>query len=128
MKHHSRKLKLSPVQREILWLLREAGGETVPHTLNYLHGEFPGVAWRELMQQVEEAVRGLLDLGLVSFWRHIDKERGGYTYLPLEAVEVPQALSFQENYVRRSQARDWPNNGSWIELVITDAGERALYE
>ena len=128
MKHVSKKLKLSPMQREIVWMLEEAGSEALTTVLITLHGQFPGMAWRELMKNAEDAVKGLLHLGLVSLRQHVEKERGGYIYMPLEPNEVARVLSFQQNYARRNQVRDWPNDGSWVELVITGAGERALYE
>ncbi len=51
MKHVSKKLKLSPMQREIVWMLEEAGSEALTTVLITLHGQFPGLAWRELMEK-----------------------------------------------------------------------------
>ena len=78
------------------------------------------------MQRAEEAVGGLLHLGLVSFRRRVEKERGGYVHLPVDANEVSQVLSFTENYAHRKQGESWFTDDLSLELVITDAGERAL--
>ena len=129
MTHHSRKLKLSPLQREVIWMLgTEAGAETVPCVLNTLHEQFPDTPWSELVRSVEEAVKGLLDLGLISFRRFVERKHGAPFYVTLEPDEIPQVLSFQTNYARFSETTDWPNSGHLIELEITDAGERALQE
>jgi hypothetical protein len=60
-----RKLSLSPVQREVLWTLEEAGEETVPTIINTLRLKFSKFLHKELLERVEEAIESLSQHGFV---------------------------------------------------------------
>jgi hypothetical protein len=56
---------MSPIQREILLLIEEAGEETIITVLATLQHQFPTYTPEELLVETEKAVNGLKRLGLL---------------------------------------------------------------
>src|SRR4051812_18322485 len=101
----SRKLRLSPVQREIVWMLEEAGAEEIPTVLYTLMTTLPDCSPDEVVAAVEEAVRGLCDLGLVVFGR--DYEAPGLHYVQIPADEAGPLLAIHEYMGRDARTGTW---------------------
>ena len=60
-----RKLSLTRVQGEVLWVLEEAGEENMPALVNTLRVIFPALSDEELRAEVDGAVGALSRRGLV---------------------------------------------------------------
>jgi hypothetical protein len=60
-----RKLSLSPIQREVLGMLEEAGEENMPTIINTLGLKFSDLSHEELRRKVGDAVEGLSRYGFV---------------------------------------------------------------
>jgi hypothetical protein len=61
-----RKLSLTPIQREVLWTLEEAGEENLPTIMNTLRVKLPGVAGDDLSGIIRGAVEDLARRGFIS--------------------------------------------------------------
>lgn len=64
---------LSPIQRDVLWILEEAGEENLPTVLNTLRSNSAGVPDEVLIPALSDALRGLWRSDLITFCRY----RGG---------------------------------------------------
>ncbi len=83
----SRKLSLSPYQREVLWLLREVGAESLPKILVELQAQFQNRTPEQLLSVIEVAVRDLWRLGLISLDHEITEPHWHYVPIPPEQAK-----------------------------------------
>lgn len=102
------RLKLTPLEGKILWVLEEAGAENLGCILNTL-GVAPSDAGR-VPFEFEAAVERLVRLGFV-------------TWSP--AVKAEESLAELEY---RTAETSWWSSGELCSLSLTEAGERALTE
>ena len=128
MRRTSRNLKLSPMQREVLWMLEEAGEENVPALLNTLQALFPDKPYQSLLAEVQAAIRGLWQLQLVAFSR--DHGKPNLHYVLLDEAESRHALLLIEEVEYETTSGGWtrrPGAGAYpLGLVLTDSGRTAL--
>lgn len=80
-----RKLKLNPQQRDLLVMLEEAGAEDLPTIVATMEPND--------IQAFEDNVRGLLRLGLIGFYRDLDRQN--LHYLALSQSESNNLPAFQ---------------------------------
>jgi hypothetical protein len=128
-KRFPRKLSLSPMQREIVWILEEAGAESIPTVLNTLQAHFSDHTPDELLIVAEEAIRKLFDMGFVSFSR--DYEKPNLNYVPVSGEEASNLLSLAGYIHFSKQRRQWEwddvRGGPYkISLEITQNGMEAI--
>jgi hypothetical protein len=69
-------LSLTPVQREVLWALEEAGEENTPTLVNTLRSKFSNLSDEELHREINEAVEGLSRYGFVYMSPGVDGSAG----------------------------------------------------
>ena len=86
-----RKLHLSPTEREILWVLSEAGEENLPALLNTIYLKFPALSRQEMLMAGERGLRNLHGKGFIEFC--IETQNHGRVLVPLSADETKKALS-----------------------------------
>ncbi|MBX3469626.1 MAG: hypothetical protein KF878_22370 [Planctomycetes bacterium] len=113
-----RKRTLSPLQRDLLRALEEAGSEALDSLANALPGsEDPG-----FLDRLQEAIAGLERAGLVELQRSLPGRNGGPR--PDERLEAGAALPA----LLRRDAALWvaTESGAGVEFVLTLAGRRAL--
>ncbi len=82
----SRRLRLSPLQRDLIWMLEEAGAEDLRCLVATIEP-------RDL-QEFEHDVRALVRLGLVRFYR--DLGRPDYHYVALTESEADRLPDFRD--------------------------------
>jgi hypothetical protein len=127
MKHSSRNLRLSPVQREILRMLEEAGEENLPTVLNTLWAVFPDRSHQALFEDAEAAIQGLRQLGLVAFSRDLGKPNLHSVLLDDKSSGALVLARVVEYDVQRGYWTDYAGEEpAAIGLVLTDAGRTAL--
>jgi hypothetical protein len=109
----SRNVRLTPVQRDLLWAVEDAGAEdlwTVWITVQDAHDSMPSDQFRA------EFVDGLLGLSRLGYVRVVRRARGpagGAVDVPHEALERLWVGEIREV-------------GDGVEVEMTDAGYRAL--
>jgi len=81
-----RKLKLNPQQGDILWMLEETNAEELPTIVVTI--EPPDI------QVFEDDVRELLRLGLIDYYRDLDRQ--DLRYLALTQSEIDDLPGFQK--------------------------------
>jgi hypothetical protein len=67
-----RKLSLTPIQREVLWTLEEAGEENMPTIINTLRVKLSGAAGNDLSDDIRGAVEDLARRGFISISAEAD--------------------------------------------------------
>jgi hypothetical protein len=129
-RHRRPRLRLSPFQREILWILEEARGENFLDLLIELRTRLESTDER-FVSEVLDALQGLVRLDYVSVWKHeglvpirierlselepnfgLDLERGIRVFLVDQST-----LSWTWNE---------PNPKQPIEVVLENTGLEAL--
>jgi hypothetical protein len=124
-----RKVRLSPMQREILWILEEAGAEYIAATLNRLEKRFPEYSRDQFISTFEEAIRGLWELGFIALGR--DYQKPGLTYVLVPQQETLEYLQIHE-YAKYDQEKDyWFWDGTLgdsvrLSFMLTKEGRQAL--
>ena len=103
-----RKLKLSPQQGDILWMLEEAGAEELPTIVVTIEP-------RDI-QVFEDDVRELLRLGLIDYYRDLDRQ---VHYLALTQSEIDDLPVFQK-------ILDQYDPKKMAGIMLTKAGTVAL--
>lgn len=62
-----RKLHISPTEREILWVLSEAGEGNLPAVVDTIYRTFPQLSRQEMLMAAEKGLRNLQGKGLIEF-------------------------------------------------------------
>ncbi|MCO5169724.1 MAG: hypothetical protein M9894_25580 [Planctomycetes bacterium] len=114
-----RKRKLSPLQRDLLWALEEAGGEGLATLTNAL----PGREAPAFLDHLQEAIAGLERAGLVELQRTLPAGRSGGPPAT-ERLEGGRDV----RVLLRREAALWvaTEAGAAVELVLKPEGRRAL--
>lgn len=128
MPHHHSKVKLSPIQNAINWILEDGGSEYLTCVINTLHPEFSNLPAPDIifLESAEKAIRGSLKLGLLKICRYFNHD-----WIPITGFEIEQILTFQEVFEWNEQGKIWHWNekhggSNTIELVLTEKGYQAL--
>jgi hypothetical protein len=126
--NRSKKYALSPIQREILWTLAEAGSENIPTILNTLRLKFLNLPVSELLRQSEKAIRDLSQSGLIALTQ--DHEKPGLRFVPVSPDHLQRFLSIG-NIVTWDEDRGWvweeTKGGIYrVSLSLTEKGRSAL--
>ncbi len=100
------RLRLSPLEKEILWTLQEAGEENLSALLNTVEPLVslpPGV---EFLPACKRAIKNLLDLKYIGFCIE-QEDHARHNLLPVtDEVDLDQAL-------HRTNGGQWLQNKSW---------------
>lgn len=123
------KVRLSPIQGQILLILEEAGEEYITTVLNTLKIEFPEVAPGDFIREAEQAIQGLIRASFVSFWRETGKTSPSST--PLSPGEVQQIFPLDGLMRWDEQSAFWvwdeSRAGSHrVSVVLTESGQRTV--
>ena len=124
-----RKIRLSPLQREVLWMLEEAGSETLPTLANTLGAKFPHEPRDALLAATQDAVRDLHDAGLVSLGREYVKPGERWKSIPPEEVARFLLLSDVLRWDEERGFWHWDEVRAGthrVALALTEVGEEAL--
>jgi hypothetical protein len=130
VKHNrSTRLKLSPIQREILWTLDEAGDEYITTILNTLRKIFPNRSNDDLIMAVESAIYNLYKHNLITICRKISDR--DLIWLPLSPEEIDTTFPITKFLSWDDIQSYWAWNehlgGQYrISLVLTEKGKQAL--
>lgn len=124
-----RKIRLLPLQREILWMLLEAGAEDVSTVLNTLRLKSPDSSFDEFLYQAESAIGQLFEYGLISFAR--DYETPGLRYVATSPEEIGRMMPVGKIVKFDEDKGHWIQDESHgephrISLVITEQGKESL--
>ena len=122
------RMRLTPMQRDILWLFRESGSESVATVANTLQSSATLSDGIDNAIELAAAIDGLRSLGLIEFCFHDPASGAGWTQE--HDCAALTALSFLD-LLTRSPDGSWTSLlpggiGRWIELCITDTGYEAL--
>ena len=127
MKGSSKKLQLSPIQREIMWSLEE-DQETIPTVFNTLRTRWPELPEATFASQIIEGILGLYHLDLVEFSTQVPGKHGP----PLRIVQQNESklVDLLKSIVFDTECQSWRwdmdnygEQGSAISL--TASGRRA---
>lgn len=117
--------KLTPRQRDVVWMLREAHEEDLSTVLNQLRPEPTAHG----LSDVRVALEGLRAMGLVDIGVLTGTPR---SFAPVDRTVVAEALSEGGPFEWQAGEESWLWHGSLIGLdndltvIVTDAGEAAL--
>lgn len=120
---------LSPMQRDVLWILEEAGEENLPTVLNTLRSNSAGVPDEVLIPALSDALRGLWRSGLITFCRyHGGSDAGWKDISPGEiqrVLAVSDVVRWNEDggYWQWDEARDGRER---VSVVVPEEVLRAL--
>ena len=108
-KFKSPKLELSPQQRELIWMLEEAGAEDLRCIVATIKPDN--------IHEFEHNVRALLELGLIQFYR--DLARPESRYVALAQSDIDNLPNFQELLNQHDAA-------VLAGIMLTESGYAAL--
>ena len=120
------KRRLSPVQRELLWILEEAGAENMLAVFNTVQPAFPDLSEEAPILTVADSIGDLRRLELVRF----ERMQGG-EYVPIPEEESEGFLATYKERWLEIACGDWERGGGCRDpeealLAVTDAGRLAL--
>ncbi len=121
------RLRLSPLQGAILWMLEEAEAEDIPCILNTLWLHTGSRESEVFAAEVEAAALVLAKLGFVRFYK--DLGQPGYNYVSLSKDELRAVLPLRE--LVRLTPHGWSyadvgQAGQVDGLMLTEEGKAAL--
>ena len=124
----TRKLHLSPTEREILWVLSEAEEENLPALLNTIQKTFSALSRQEMLMAAEKGLRNLYAKGFVDLC--IETQGPGRLLTPLSAKEAKKALALGKVLVWNSETMMWDwdaqQNAEWVVVTLIENGKEAL--
>jgi hypothetical protein len=91
-----KKVKTTPLQREILWALADAGECSLPALLSSLLRKFPDLPPAALRDEVERSLGILWRAGCLYLMRVVGGERKGVLVSEMEDLNLGQMLSWDE--------------------------------
>lgn len=91
-----KKIKTTPLQREILWALADPGECSLPALLNSLLPKFPHLSPASLLKEVERSLVVLYRGGCLYLMREIGGERKEFLYPEMFALNLGRTLSWKE--------------------------------
>lgn len=123
--HKPRKRRLSPMQREILWMLESAGAHDLPVVINTLWDLFADTGHEMFLWNVEEAIRDLSRLGYVTFCHDAPQ------YPLVDPKGTGRLLAISDQFDWNDDRGYWQQGDrrvdtSGVMLQLTDTGRQAL--
>lgn len=91
-----KKVKTTPVQREILWALADTGDCSLPALLGSLSAKYPTHSPAALRKEVERSLRVLWRAGCLYLMRVAGGERRIVLVPEMEALDLGRVLSWDE--------------------------------
>jgi hypothetical protein len=121
-----RKQRLSPLQREVLWMLEETGAEDLLTILRTLHTRFPGLGTTPLLGEASDGLRRLWLAGLIELSTY--HAGSPPTWMPLTAEIAEQVWARLFALPVDAERWVWPREipPPCPEVVLTEAGRRSL--
>jgi hypothetical protein len=121
-----RKQRLSPLQREVLWILEEAGAENLLTVLWTLRAHFPALEVTPLLGEAVDGLRRLWLAGLIEVSTYHAGPSPVWVPLGPDSAEQVWALLFA--LPGDSERWVWPGGIPLPcpEVVLTEAGRRSL--
>jgi hypothetical protein len=121
-----KKRRLSPLQREILWMLEEAGAETIPTIMVTLRSLFPSLSYDEAGTQFAQESRLLWLAGLVELCRNYHAPDLHYV-----RVSEEEHKTFFSTFQWSEEKDDWTWESASVTLsdmsiALTDVDREAL--
>jgi len=113
----SKKLRLSPVQREVVWVLSEAGEENLAALLNTVSKKIQANSRLEALMVFENAIRYLYRQGFIDLCLE-NLENQKHQLVPLTSDEATEL-----SVVR---VLKWDVNGGYWCLDATQTGKNTL--
>ncbi len=125
-RYRSPNLRLTPIERELLWMLEEAGEENLLSVFNALRSKFPETTDDTLIRETIEAIQHLLAVGFISI-----ESPNGFLRIGIEERAVREVLAkYEEIWVEIALGMWRRHTGEFApypeSLVLTDAGRQAL--
>src|SRR5258708_4496146 len=124
-----KKMHLSPLQREVLWLLREVGAEGLSCVLNTLAKDLPQVSAAAFLLDVGHAMRDLWSRDLITLTE--DRQKPGLRFVPLAPATIRKTLELEKHFRLDRQAglmtsEECSIKPENISVVLTDRGFAAF--
>jgi hypothetical protein len=123
------KLALTPLQNDILWLLEEAGSETLLTVLTTLIINETITASDSILYDVESAVRSLIRVGFLTMTKDIEKPGSNDVLVTPDELKSLQNLRSILDWNERKRCWTWNTDQGGphpISLVLTPEGFAAL--
>jgi hypothetical protein len=127
-----KKVKTTPLQREILWALANTGECSLPALLNSLPPKFPLLTLAALQDEVERSLRILWRAGCLYLMRLVGGERKSVLVTEMKVLGLGRLLSRDdasgEWYVAEDNVADvvvqlTNCGGQWLDLIATESTE-----
>ncbi len=121
-----RKQRLSPLQREVLWMLEETGAEDLLTVLRTLRARFPGLEVTPLLGEATDGLRRLWLAGLIELSTY--HAGPSPAWVPLAAASAEQVWALLFTLPGDAEHWNWPTDTTLPrpEVVLTEAGRRNL--
>lgn len=125
----TKKLHLSPAEREVLWVLRESEEENLSALVNAMQKQFPTLSRGEMVMASEKAMRDLYRKGLIEVC--VENLQHGRRLDLLPANEASRALAIAQLLKWDEDEKRWnwsPDRGDLKRtvVVLTQKGSEAL--
>jgi hypothetical protein len=91
-----KKVKTTPLQREILWALADRGECSLPALLDSLSAKFPALSPAALRKEVARSLGVLWRAGCLSLMRVVGGERQGILAPEMAALDLSRILAWDE--------------------------------
>ena len=126
-----KKIKTTPLQREILWALAETGECSLPALLNSLLPKFSYLPV-SMQNEVERSLGILRRAGCLYLTRVIGRERRSVLAVEMDALNLGNMLSWDENgrgfFVNEDNVADvivqlTKGGVEWLDLIAAQSSE-----
>lgn len=91
-----KKVKITPLQREVLWALADTGERSLPALLNSLSAKFPALSPAALREEAGRSLGVLWRAGCLYLMRVVGGERRGVLAPEMAALDLGRMLSRDE--------------------------------
>ena len=127
-----KKVKTTPLQREVLWALADTGDCSLPALLDSLSTKFPALAPAALRKEVERSLGVLWRAGCLYLMRVVGGGRRGVLAPEMATLDLSQILSWDEASgrweVREASTEDvivhlTAGGVHWLDLIAAQSSD-----
>lgn len=129
-----KKIKTTPLQREILWALADTGERSLPALLENLSAKFPTLSPAALRKAVARSLGVLWRAGCLYLMRVVARERQGILAPEMAALDLSRMISWDEErggwVVSEAGADDvivhlTTGGAHWLDLIAAQSSDPA---
>lgn len=126
----TKKFRISPAEREVLWVLSEAREDYLPSLINTIYDSFSALSHREMLMMAENAIRNLYRQGFIQLCIETQNQgRRSLDPLPVDdakkSLAIGRLLKWDEE--KTCWGWDFDHGGHNITIVVlTEMGAEVL--